>query len=165
MRILLVLAITVSLLLAFGVACGDDEVQVVPSPASGSDGDVEDAEEVDDADDEDDADDADDGDEADDEEGEASTGFATPEEAVADHLADYGRGYLEDCDPDPETDIGYYCSSLWEDRGDTQIHTAGMVFSEGNTWLLVERQDDDGWAVVDTADIGLGPDEPLTPPW
>ena len=43
MRIVLVLAITLSALLAFGVACGGDEkeAQVIPSPASESEGETE----------------------------------------------------------------------------------------------------------------------------
>ncbi len=48
MRVLLVLAITIPVLFAFGVACGGDEkeVHVTPSPASESEGDAEEAGEV-----------------------------------------------------------------------------------------------------------------------
>jgi hypothetical protein len=47
MRILLVLAVTISGLLAFGVACGGDEekAEVIPSPASESEGEAGEAEE------------------------------------------------------------------------------------------------------------------------
>ena len=151
MRILVVLAITISVLLAFGVACGGDgeEARVTAIPTTDSE----------------DAGDEDAGDEdAGDEDAGGSSGFGTPEEALAAFLADYGSGYAGDCAGiDLETDVGYYCSNFREDRGDTQIYDAGQTFTGEGFWLLVERQDGDGWTLVDTAAFAF--DGSLTPPW
>lgn len=93
-------------------------------------------------------------------------GHATPEEAIGAFLADQGLGYAGDCSLiDLDRDVGLYCSSLWEDQFDTRTYTAGLAFSEPDTWLLVSRLGArDDWTVVDFA--ALDPfAEPLEPPW
>jgi hypothetical protein len=93
----------------------------------------------------------------------ASPMYFTPQEAIAAFMEDIGFRYAGDCaDLDVETDVGAYCTSIWEDTVDTKIYRSGLAFSEYGMWLLVSRlgaQDD--WTVVDFADLVEG--EP--PPW
>lgn len=93
-------------------------------------------------------------------------GFATPEDAIAAFLQEYGLTYVGDCETASiETDIGSYCSMLWEDQFDTRIYLAGLTFSEADTWLLVSRLGArDDWMVVDLAPVGPLEEE-LVPPW
>jgi hypothetical protein len=93
-------------------------------------------------------------------------GHATPEEAIASYLLGYGLEYAGDCAfVDLDTDIGFYCSMLWEDRGDQLIHAAGLTFSEPDTWLLLALQGETGgWLVVDAAEFLSGPQDTV-PPW
>lgn len=88
-------------------------------------------------------------------------GAATPAEAIGIWMDDEGYTYAGECaTTDLETDIGKYCSSLCEDRGDERIYKIGPTFSEYTTWLLLEKSDAK-WRVVDTApDTGTAP-----PPW
>jgi hypothetical protein len=91
-------------------------------------------------------------------------GYATPEEAIDAYLEQYGVLYAGDCAlADLETDIGSYCSMMWEDRGNELIYVAGLVFSEADVWLLVADQGG-GWLVVDDAELLPGTEE-LVPPW
>ena len=92
--------------------------------------------------------------------------YLTPEEAIAAFFAEYGEAYVGDCaDADLDTDIGSYCSVLWEDEFDTRIYAAGLTFSEPDTWLLVSRLGArDDWTVVDFAEFPPAPEEPI-PPW
>lgn len=94
------------------------------------------------------------------------TGYATPEEAIAALLEEAGLTYVGDCDTaNLETDVGSYCSRLWEDRSDTIIYAAGLAFSEFGTWLLLAQSSGgDGWTVVDTAEFVSGPEDAV-PPW
>jgi hypothetical protein len=93
-------------------------------------------------------------------------GYEAPEQAVAAYLDGYGLVYAGDCESaDPETDIGFYCSILWEDRGDQLIYVTGPVFSELEVWLLVALQGGEGgWLVVDEAEF-VGGVEDAEPPW
>lgn len=95
-----------------------------------------------------------------------ASGHATPEEAIGAYLAQYGLEYAGDCAyADHETDIGSYCSVLWEDRGDQLIYAAGLAFSEPDTWLLLAQQGESGgWLVVDAAEFVPGPEDTV-PPW
>lgn len=95
-----------------------------------------------------------------------ASGFATPEAAIADFLESYGVEYVGDCEGTSlETDIGAYCTVIWEDAFDTRIYLAGLTFSEPDTWLLVSRLGaGDDWTLVDFADVAPAPDE-LVPPW
>lgn len=95
-----------------------------------------------------------------------AAGHATPEDAIAAYLQEYGVDYTGDCAfIDLDTDIGLYCSMLWEDRGDQLIYDIGLAFSEPDTWLLLEVQGETGgWLVVDTAEFVPGPQDTV-PPW
>ena len=91
-------------------------------------------------------------------------GYATPEEAIGAYLEQYEVPYAGDCSlADLETDVGSYCSVMWEDRGNELIYLAGLVFSEADTWLLLADQGG-GWLVVDDAEVVLGPQD-FVPPW
>jgi len=82
--------------------------------------------------------------------------------AIAAWVEEYGEQYAGDCDTtDIETDVGKYCSTLWEDRGDSAIYAIGLTFSEYGFWLLLERVDND-WVASDWADVVA---EEMTPPW
>ncbi len=82
--------------------------------------------------------------------------------AVTAWVEEYGEQYAGDCDTaDVETDAGKYCSTLWEDRGDSAIYAIGLTFSEYSFWLLLERVDND-WVASDWADVVA---EEMTPPW
>jgi len=84
------------------------------------------------------------------------------EEAIAVWVEEYGEQYAGDCGiTDIETDVGKYCSSLWEDRGDSAIYVIGLTFSEFGFWVLLERMDGD-WVVSDWADVVA---EEMVPPW
>jgi len=84
------------------------------------------------------------------------------EEAIAVWVEEYGEQYAGDCGiTDIETDVGKYCSSLWEDRGDSAIYAIGLTFSEFGFWVLLEQVDGD-WVVSDWADVVA---EEMVPPW
>jgi hypothetical protein len=95
-----------------------------------------------------------------------SAGYLTPEKAIAASFAEYGEAYVGDCEgASLETDVGAYCSLLWEDQFDTRIYVAGLTFSEPDTWLLVSRLGArDDWTVVDVAEFAPGPQDTV-PPW
>lgn len=82
--------------------------------------------------------------------------------AITVWVEEYGEQYAGDCDTtDIETDVGKYCSTLWEDRGDSAIYAIGLTFSEYGFWVLLERMDGD-WVVSDLADVVA---EEMVPPW
>ena len=82
--------------------------------------------------------------------------------AIAVWVEEYGEQYAGDCETtDVETDVGKYCSSLWEDRGDSAIYAIGLTFSEFGFWVLLEQVDGD-WVVSDWADVVA---EEMVPPW
>jgi len=84
------------------------------------------------------------------------------EEAIAVFLEQYGEQYAGDCaTTNVETDVGKYCSTLWEDRGDSAVYAIGLTFSEYDTWLLLELVDGD-WVVSDWAEVVA---EDMAPPW
>jgi zinc-ribbon domain len=92
-------------------------------------------------------------------------GYATSEEALRAYIEQYGGRYAGDCAlADIETDVGDFCATLQEDRGQTLIYAAGLTFSEYAVWLLVVNQGG-GWLVVEEAEIALGPDGSAVPPW
>lgn len=94
------------------------------------------------------------------------TGYDLPEEAISVYLEGYGLEYAGDCAyVDLESDVGSYCSMLWEDRGDQLVFAAGLAFSEPDTWLLLALQGETGgWLVVDAAEFVPGPQDTV-PPW
>jgi hypothetical protein len=55
---------------------------------------------------------------------------------------------------DQNTDIGMYCSILYEDRGFEAIYLIGLTFSEADTWVLLGQYEDGSW-VVDRRDAAL----------
>jgi hypothetical protein len=82
--------------------------------------------------------------------------------AVAAFIEGYGEQYAGDCEStNIDTDVGKYCSKLWEDRGDSAIYIIGLTFSEFDTWLLLEKTGGD-WAVSDWLGVT---EEELEPPW
>jgi hypothetical protein len=82
--------------------------------------------------------------------------------AVAVWVEDSGEQYAGDCaTTNVETDVGKYCSQLWEDRGDSAIYVIGRTFSEFGFWVLLERADGD-WVVSDWAEVA---GEEMVPPW
>ena len=82
--------------------------------------------------------------------------------AIAAFVEESGGQYAGDCEnTDIETDIGKFCSMLWEDRGDSAIYVVGMTFSDVVLWVLLEQVDGD-WVVVDTV-AGSGGD--AESPW
>ncbi len=93
-------------------------------------------------------------------------GYITPEDAIDAFLTDYDVPYIGDCEwASLETDVGYYCSLLWEDRLDTLIYVVGPTFSEPDTWLLlVDLGVGDDWVVTDAAEFVPGPQDTV-PPW
>ena len=95
-----------------------------------------------------------------------ASGYTTPEEAISAFLQEYGLSYVGDCSTASlETDVGSYCSSLWEDRFDTRIYHTGLAFSEADTWLLLAQLSGrEDWTVVDVAELVPGPEWDL-PPW
>jgi len=77
-------------------------------------------------------------------------GYWTPEEAIGVYLASYDVGYIGDCaGADPNTDVGYYCSLLYEDRVVERLYLVGLTYSEAEAWVLVERYDDGSWVAID----------------
>jgi hypothetical protein len=94
------------------------------------------------------------------------SGYATPEEAIYAFLEENGLEYVGDCEgASLETDVGYYCSLLWEDQFDTRYYVAGLTFSEPDMWLLLARLGArDDWTVVDVAEFVPGPQDTV-PPW
>ncbi len=94
------------------------------------------------------------------------SGYTTPEDAIGAYLADLALPYVGDCEfASLDTDVGYYCSFLWEDRFDTLIYTVGLTFSEPDTWLLLAPLGaGDDWVVMDTAEFVPGPQDTV-PPW
>lgn len=95
-----------------------------------------------------------------------SEGYLTPEEAIGAFLAEYDVPYVGDCEfASLETDVGFYCSMLWEERLDSSIYVAGLTFSEPDTWLLLAQlSGGDDWTVVDVAEFVPGPQDTV-PPW
>ena len=96
----------------------------------------------------------------------SATGYSLPEQAITAHLEQYALEYVSDCrNTDPATDVGAYCSALWEGRGDTLVYLTGPTFSEADTWLLLARRGEGGgWLIVDNAPFAF--DSPDTvPPW
>jgi hypothetical protein len=93
-------------------------------------------------------------------------GYATPEEAIAAFLQEHDVTYVGDCETASlETDIGKYCSVIWEERADRLIYAVGLAFSEPDTWLLLAQLGGrDDWLVVDFAEIPPAPEEAV-PPW
>jgi len=82
--------------------------------------------------------------------------------AIAAFVEGYGEQYAGDCaTTNVETDVGKYCSTLWEDRGDSAVYVIGLTFSEYDTWLLLELVDGD-WVVTDWAEVVA---EDMVPPW
>lgn len=82
--------------------------------------------------------------------------------AIAVWIEQSGELYAGDCDTaDVQTDVGKYCSKLWEDRGDGAIYAIGLTFSEFGFWVLLERMDGD-WVVSDWAEVA---GEEMVPPW
>ena len=88
----------------------------------------------------------------------SESGAATPAEAIEVWMDGEGLAYAGECATTTiEDDLGKYCSSLCEDRGESQIHKVGPTFSEYTTWLLLERSGGT-WSVTDTAeDTGTAP--------
>ncbi len=88
----------------------------------------------------------------------SESGATTPAEAIEVWMDGQGFVYAGECASTTiEDDAGKHCSSLCEDRGDSQIHKEGMTFSEYTTWLLLERENG-MWRVTDTAeDTGTAP--------
>jgi S1-C subfamily serine protease len=77
-------------------------------------------------------------------------GYSTPEEAIGVYLASYEVGYVGDCAwADLNTDVGYYCSLLYEDRVVERLYLVGLTFSEAEAWVLVERYNDGSWVAID----------------
>lgn len=76
-------------------------------------------------------------------------------------MAGRGYAYAGDCATTRvESDVGKYCSSLYESQGGRRIYRVGPTFSEYTTWLLLE-QSSGAWRVMATAkDVGTAP-----PPW
>ena len=93
-------------------------------------------------------------------------GYLTPEDAIGAYLADYDLPYVGDCEgANLDTDVGYYCSLLWEERFDSSIYVAGPTFSEPDTWLLLAQLSGrDDWTVVDVAEFVPGAQDTV-PPW
>ena len=82
--------------------------------------------------------------------------------AIAVWVEQSGEQYAGDCETtDVETDVGKYCSTLREDRGDSAIYAIGLTFSEFGFWVLLEPVDGD-WVVSDWADVVA---EEIVPPW
>lgn len=82
------------------------------------------------------------------------SGYSTPEDAISVYLASYGVNYVGDCDyADPYTDVGDYCSSLYEDRSGEALYVGGVTFSEFDSWFLAERYADGSWVVADSANV------------
>jgi len=82
--------------------------------------------------------------------------------AIAVWVEEYGEQYAGDCGTtDVDKDVGKYCSSLQEDRGDSAIYLIGPSFSEFAFWVLLEPVDGD-WVVSDWADVVA---EEMVPPW
>ena len=82
--------------------------------------------------------------------------------AITVWVEEYGEQYAGDCGiTDIEKDVGKYCSSLQEDRGDSAIYLIGPTFSEFAFWVLLEQVDGD-WVVSDWADVVA---EEMVPPW
>lgn len=77
-------------------------------------------------------------------------GYWTPEDAIGAYLTSYELWYAGDCAfADASTDIGMYCSILYEDRGFQAIYLLGLTFSEADTWVLVGQYEDGSWLVID----------------
>jgi hypothetical protein len=90
--------------------------------------------------------------------------YLTPEEAIDAFFAEHDLSYIGDCEgASIETDVGAYCTTIWEDTIDTLIYRAGPTFSEYDTWLMVARLGArDDWTLVDFAEYV--PEDPA-PPW
>jgi hypothetical protein len=77
-------------------------------------------------------------------------GYSTPEEAIGVYLASYEVGYVGDCAwADLNTDVGYYCSLLYDDRVVERLYLVGLTFSDATAWILVERYSDGSWEAID----------------
>jgi hypothetical protein len=144
LRFLLALVVTFSAILAFGVACGDDEkdAQVIPSPASESEGEAREAEEVDEWEDE-----------------EAGDADAETEEAEEGEAPLEGAEVVADLDDDGVDDADDLCLDT----------AAGSVVDDVGCSDAQVDQDNDG--ICDPAAASDGPSEcdliddncPLTP--
>lgn len=101
------------------------------------------------------------------EEARAPSGYFSPEDTIGAYLTNYGLWYAGDCAwTDPNTDIGMYCSTLYEDRGFEAIYLLGLTFSEPDTWVLVGQYDDGSWAVIDEMPLSYDAwGNLLPPPW
>jgi hypothetical protein len=66
------------------------------------------------------------------------------------YLTSYDVGYVGDCAwVDLNTDVGYYCSLLYEDRVVERLYLVGLTFSDATAWILVERYSDGSWVAID----------------
>jgi hypothetical protein len=75
-----------------------------------------------------------------------------PATAIAAYLDGRGVPYAGDCAEEPAPgDVGSYCSTVAADRGDELVVKIGLVQSEYDTYLLLQRTDG-SWLVVDSAD-------------
>ncbi len=93
-------------------------------------------------------------------------GYTTPEEAIGAYLEQYGVSYAGDCaSADLQTDVGSFCSTMWEKTDTGLVYLAGLAFSEPESWLLLADQGGgSGWLVVDQAEVVPGP-QGLVSPW
>ena len=94
-------------------------------------------------------------------------GYLSPEDAIGAYLASYELWYAGECAwVDPNTDIGMYCSILYEDRGFEAIYLLGLTFSEADTWVLVGQYEDGSWVVTDEMLVSYDAwGNLLPPPW
>ncbi len=77
----------------------------------------------------------------------------TPLGAVTAFFAARGLPFAGTCaSADPVASAGSYCAELVDDRESLQVHSAGLVGSEPDTWLLVAAGQY-GWAVLEWAPV------------
>ena len=90
---------------------------------------------------------------------------ASMDAAISAWLAEEGIGYAGACDDTDRSDLGQYCSAIFEDRDAAVVVKIGPAGSEYDSWLLVKRSDD-GWLVVRKADMPApGGQTEETPPF
>ena len=94
-------------------------------------------------------------------------GQPTPEDAIAEFLYSYDIEYIGDCTyADLAKDAGRYCSTAFDDRGETIIFLAGPTFSEYDSWLLTQQYSDGSWGVADATDVSYDDSgEVVVPAW